>query len=140
MSTTNNTTSDSFLGTGWAFPPTFRSQGTSVEMLSDEDDVLQSIQILISTSMDERVMHPIFGCNLQEYVFSEIDHKMKTGVKSIISDAILRYETRITLNEVTVEQDQDNLGILHIGVEYTINTTNSRKNIVFPFYVNEATG
>jgi phage baseplate assembly protein W len=135
MATTDN---NSFLGAGWHFPPTFGGEGVSVEMVSNEDDVLESIQILISTSLGERIMHPIFGCNLQDYLFDEINYKMRTGIKSMITDSILEYETRVNLNDVTVDQDQDNLGLLHVGIDYTIKSTNSRKNLVFPFYIKEA--
>ena len=135
MATTDNL---SFLGTGWSFPPTFGRDGISTETVSGEEDVLQSIQILVSTSLGERIMHPIFGCNLQDYLFDEINYKMQTGVKSMIRDSIQKYETRVNLNDVSVEQDSDNLGLLHVGIDYTIRSTNSRKNLVFPFYVNEA--
>lgn len=135
MATTNN---GSFLGTGWRFPPSFGGQGISVLTVSDEEDVLQSIQILLSTSLGERIMHPIFGCNLQDYLFDEINYKLQTSIKTMISDAIRTYETRVNLNNVTVEQDLENLGLLHVGIDYTIRSTNSRKNLVFPFYINEA--
>ena len=135
MATTIN---NSFLGTGWYFPPSFGGQGRSIQTVSDEEDVLQSIQILLSTSLGERIMHPIFGCNLQDYLFDEINYKMRTGIKAMISDSIRKYETRVNLNDVGVEQDPDNLGLLHVSIDYTIRSTNSRKNIVFPFYIKEA--
>ena len=132
------TASKTFLGTGWRFPPTFGINGVSVEMVSDEDDVRQSLLILISTTVEERIMHPIFGCNLQPYVFDPINQKLKARVKAVVTDAILRYETRIELNVVSVDQDEENLGLLHVGVDYTIRSTNSRQNLVFPFYIKEA--
>ena len=48
----------SFLGTGWSFPPEFNNMTGTVEMVSNVDDINQSLQILLSTTLGERVMQP----------------------------------------------------------------------------------
>lgn len=55
---------ESFLGTGWSFPPTFNNISGTVEMVSDEKDIFQSLHILLSTQLKERVMRSDFGCDL----------------------------------------------------------------------------
>ena len=59
----------SFLGTGWSFPPEFQKENNTVKMLTDEDDIKSSLEILLSTRLGERIMVPGYGCNLDELLF-----------------------------------------------------------------------
>ena len=127
-----------FLGTGWAFPPTFTGGGGQVIMASGVEDVHQSLQILLSTRLGERVMQDSFGCDLTTLLFEEIDQHMVNILTGLISDAVLYHEPRITLDKLDVSQDGAEAGLLLISLEYTVRATNSRFNMVYPFYLNEA--
>ena len=132
-------TSHSFLGTGWSFPPTFNRNSAQVEMVSDENDVLQSLQIILSTRPGERLMQPTFGCELSQFLFEEIRQGVITSIRSVISDALIYHEPRIKVDRIDVSQSQEEVGLLMISIDYTIRQTNSRYNLVYPFYINEAT-
>ena len=132
---------NSFLGTGWAFPPTFNISSCSVEMVSDEEDIRQSLHILLSTSPGERVMKPHYGCNLNDYVFEGLSSTTIGYIKERVANSILYYEPRIVVEtiEVTEAGSVDNLeGRFLIEITYTIPGTNSRFNYVYDFYKNEA--
>ncbi len=129
----------SFLGAGWRFPPAFTRGGAGVELVSGADDIEQSLEILLSTRLGERVMRPDFGCDLQHVMFEEIDQGLLNTLNSLISDAILYHEPRITLDRLDVSESEREPGLLLISLDYTIRSTNSRFNMVYPFYINEAT-
>lgn len=132
---------NSFLGRGWAFPPTFNIATGSVEMVSDEEDIRQSLHILLSTSLGERVMQPDYGCNLNDYVFEGLSSTTIGYIKERVANAILYYEPRIVVEriEVTSAGSVDNLqGRFLIDLTYSIPGTNSRFNYVYDFYKNEA--
>jgi phage baseplate assembly protein W len=129
----------SFLGTGWAFPPAFAPGGAAVEMVSDTDDVHQALRILFATRQGERPMQEDFGCNLDAYQFAEIDHGLVNELHTLIEDTVLRHEPRVRLLELDVSPDESEAGVLQIRLDYEVVGTNSRFNMVFPFYVNEAT-
>lgn len=131
-------TEQSFLGTGWSFPPHFTQGGKEVVMVSEYEDIRQSLQILLSTGLGERVMQEDFGCDLAWILFEEIDQSLINSLNSIISDAILYHEPRITLDNLDVSESPEQPGLLLINITYTIKSTNSRFNMVYPFYVNEA--
>jgi phage baseplate assembly protein W len=136
-----NKTLNSFLGTGWAFPPAFNKEAGNVEMVSDEQDIKQSLDILLSTSLGERVMQPKYGCNLNDYLFEDLNSSTIGYIKDRVANSILYYEPRITVEkiEVTGDDSADLLeGRFTIIVEYTIPGTNSRFNYVYDFYKNEA--
>ena len=128
----------SFLGTGWQFPPAFTEQGGDVLTVSGAEDIHQSIQILLSTRLGERVMNDTFGCDLFHAVFAEIDQDTINTLKGFVSDAILFHEPRIELDSIGIVESDDEQGLLRIEIEYTVKSTNSRFNMVYPFYINEA--
>ncbi len=128
----------SFLGVGWSFPPTFRREWYGVEMLVEEEAVRSSIHIILSTVTGERVMLPTFGANLQPYNFEPMNVPNIAMIEKSVREALIFHEPRIVVEDVAGTPDQAN-GILEIGITYTIITTNTRYNYVFPFYINEAT-
>ncbi|RCJ26530.1 hypothetical protein A6S26_14085 [Nostoc sp. ATCC 43529] len=127
---------NSFLGTGWSFPPTFNQDSGTVEMVSDEEDIFQSLEIILSTRPAERIMQPDFGCELSQFVFEEITQGLITAIKGTISDALLYHEPRIDVEEINIDESEE--GLLLISVIYRVRVTNSRFNLVYPFYINEA--
>lgn len=132
---------NSFLGTGWSFPPGFDKETGTVELVSDQKDIEQSLNILLSTSIGERVMQPKYGCNLNDYMFESLNSSVIGYIKDIVEHAILFYEPRILAGKIEVTaQDSFDLieGRFTIYVEYTIPETNSRFNYVYDYYKNEA--
>ncbi|MET0395050.1 MAG: GPW/gp25 family protein [Chitinophagaceae bacterium] len=128
----------SFLGTGWSFPPAFTKNPCQVLMVSDEEDIRQSLQILLSTRHGERIMQPEYGCNLDVLLFEPVTTSLITFVKDLIEKAVLYHEPRIDLKRTDIRTDQIMEGLLLIELEYVIRSTNSRYNLVYPFYLNEA--
>lgn len=130
---------NSFLGTGWSFPPTFDNSLDAVVMTGDELDIQNSLNILLSTTKGERVMEPDYGCNLNKMLFEPITTTFKNYISEMIKHAILLYEARIDVKSITVDDSMQNSGQVLIILNYTVRSTNSRYNYVYPFYLNEGT-
>jgi phage baseplate assembly protein W len=128
-----------YLGRGWSFPPDFVRTPPGVTMLEEEADIASSLAILLSTTPGERIMQPLYGCNLSELVFESLDTRMKTLMVDKVESAILYYEPRVTLEGVSLDDSREVEGVVIIGVVYRVKTTNSRFNFVFPFYIREGT-
>ena len=128
-----------FLGTGWSFPPEFQGQAKAVKMVSDEEDIRHSLWILLSTAPGERTMQPAYGCGLRTLVFESISASVCTEMQDMIERAILFFEPRITLDRIVVCSDEIAQGLIEIELTYTIRTTNTRSNMVYPFYFLEGT-
>lgn len=127
-----------FIGTGWTFPPAFDKATGNTAMSTGLEDIFESLHILLSTSIGERVMQPDYGCNLKDYVFDPMSVAMGAYIKRLVEDAIIYFEPRITLEKVSVDF-QDNEGIMWINVDFKIDATNSRANFVYPYYIKEGT-
>ena len=128
-----------FLGTGWSFPPTFSPISYSIEMVSDNEDIQQSLWILFSTRIGERIMAARYGADIWKMVFRAINTTLMTQLKNMIKQAILNWEVRIDVDDIQIERSSAVDGVLLIAVNYTIRRTNTRSNLVYPFYVTEAT-
>lgn len=128
-----------FLGEGWSFPPHFDKKSGSVAMTANIKDINNSLQILLSTRLGERIMLPEYGCNLEELLFQPLDITLKTYIKDLIKTAILYHEPRIDAKKISLDNSQELEGIVQIEIEYIVRITNSRGNMVFPFYKKEGT-
>lgn len=128
-----------FLGTGWSFPPAFDSRTKEAMLVSQAEDVVQSLRILLATVPGERVMQPAYGCGLKRMVFEVINDSSITEIKDIITRAVLFFEVRITLHGIEVDIDSVHEGVLRLRLDYTLRTTNTRTNMVYPFYLREGT-
>ena len=129
--------SKDYLGRGWSFPPSFDRTAKAVAMVTAEEDICQSLQILLSTSLGERVMQPDYGCNLQNLVFEPLSPTVSSTIKELVRSAIVYHEPRIKLMRLNLEQVDPYSGLVQLEVDYVIRSTNSRFSFVFPFYLQE---
>lgn len=107
-------------------------------MDSDLDDIRSSLRILLSTSVGERILQPRYGCNLDRLLFDPLSTTTATYVKGLIGQAILIYEPRIAVDDIVIDPGAASDGKLAIEIRFTVRTTNSRYNMVYPFYIGEA--
>ena len=129
----------SFLGKGWSFPPEFRKGVDPTVTVAEEEDIRQSLEILMQTNLGERVHRYDFGCGIRRFMHEEMTLTVLTQMQDVISRAVLMFEPRVTLNEVNLDLERIHEGIILIELDYTVRRTNSRTNMVFPFYLREGT-
>lgn len=128
-----------FLGIGWGFPVTFENQGRSVVVAEAEEDIRQSLEILLSTRVGERVLNPTFGWKRDALMFEPLSTSFAAYLAREIENAILFFESRIELNRINFDDSTEQEGLILIRLDYTVRTTNTRTNLVYPFYVDQAT-
>lgn len=133
-----NQAQSDFLGTGWGFPPAFSKGGEDVLMVSREEDIMQSLLILLGTSLHERAMREDYGCNLRDYLFEELDARLLNQLRDAISNSIRLHEPRINLEDIHFDVQADyTQSLINIGIQFLVRSTNSRYNMVYPFYLAE---
>lgn len=128
-----------FLGKGWSFPPAFSKSTAGLELVSDTEDIRQSLEILLSTRQGERITRPDYGCNLTQLLYEPLTVGLTTYIKDLIRTAILYHEPRIRVEQIRVAARQEEEGIVDISIDYLVKTTNARTNYVYPFYIKEGT-
>lgn len=128
-----------FIGIGWGFPPAFDLTLQSVVMAEMNDDIQQSLEILLTTRVGERIMEPQYGCNMDDLVFEALDTTLATLIRDRIETAILYFEPRITVQNIDLDTTGELEGRIIARIDYIIRATNSRFNFVYPFYYHEGT-
>lgn len=125
-----------FLGQGWAFPVEMGTSG-QISTVAYEEDIREAILIILQTERGERLMRPDFGVGLRSLVFEPINTTTKSLVKHRVEEALITWEPRIDIHEITVIEDMANRGLLKIDIRYLVRMTNTFYNLVYPFYLME---
>ena len=126
-----------FLGRGWAMPVDIDPYTGLVATAEYEEDVRQSIRIILETARGERVMRPNFGCGIHDLVFEAVDTTTLHRIRSEVEEALRRFEARVDVLEVRADEDATAEGKLLVEVEYQVRRTNQLGNLVFPFFYRE---
>ncbi len=128
------TSERTYLGTGWAFPLRVDGRG-GIALVSGSDAVERSIRLILFTILGERRMRPAFGCAIHELVFLQNNPVTLARVEGMVTEALDRWEPRISVTSVDAETDPDDPERLLISVSYRIEATNDERNLVHPFYL-----
>ena len=118
-------------------PVTLDPQTGLVASVEYEEDIRQSIRIILETAPGERVMRPNFGCGIHNLVFSALDSTTLQLIRSSVEEALRRCEARIDVLGVNVDESATAEGQLLVQVEYRVRRTNQVGNLVWPFYFRE---
>ena len=134
---TANIPAREYLGVGWKFPLAVTPSG-KIAFARYEQRIEESIYGILATAKGERVMRPDFGCGIHDLVFAPNSATTLGRVKQDVLDALVRYEPRIDVLEVSTENSPEAPNLLLIRVHYRIRANNAIGNLVYPFYVSEA--
>ena len=122
-----------FLGTGWAFPVHVDARGR-IALVRRERDIEEAMMMILLTPVGQRVMRPDFGCRIHELVFASNDASTQGLAVFYVEEALVRWEPRITLREVTAEADPTSPERMLVRIDYEIKASYDRRTLVFPFY------
>jgi phage baseplate assembly protein W len=125
-----------FLGCGWAFP--VAADSGDVAMAAHDEDIRQSVRIILATNYGERAMRPDFGAGLGDFVFAPVTSTTRGMVRHRVEQALVLWEPRIDQIAVSVRQGRAADRELLIDVDYRVRATNTFYNLVYPFYLLEA--
>jgi len=126
-----------FLGTGWNFPVQTDQRG-NIKMVDGPENIKQSVRMILGTAKGERVMRPEFGCAIHDQVFASLSPETLNRIEDGVRRALIKWEPRIDVEDVTARQDTENPSRVLINIEYWVQSTNSNENMVYPFYTQEA--
>lgn len=124
-----------FLGVGWNSPIGVGG-GHQIALTADgEESIRQSIWMILATAPGERVMRPDFGCGIHDLVFGVNNAATATAVTRAVRDALATWEPRIDVLDAYAAPDPARPSVLVIEINYRVRATNSRFNLVYPFYL-----
>lgn len=122
-------------GTGWSFPPKFDHLTLSPVMEEGEAAVDQSIRIILSTRLGERILRNEYGSSINDLLFEPLNANMHTHMASSLKESLLRNEPRIDIRSIALTQPDPMIGRIDIHIGYTLIETQTDRNLVVPFYI-----
>ncbi|MBQ1880758.1 MAG: GPW/gp25 family protein [Lachnospiraceae bacterium] len=125
-----------FLGTGMKFPPQIDPATGRFMTVSGAKNVKESLYLILMTQVTERLVRPDFGSDIMSYTFMDTGSTMMSIFRRNITETIMSQEPRIS--EVNVDMEYvENRGAIIVNIEYLVSATNTRDNLVFPFYLDK---
>lgn len=124
----------SFMGRGFHFPIRVDGNG-SMEMSDDEDNIQQSIHLVLGTAKGERLYRPQFGCAIHDLVFQPNNQVTASRVATAVKESLLAFEPRIMDIEVSAAPDTYQTNLMNVHIQYVVRALNKRENMVYPFYL-----
>jgi phage baseplate assembly protein W len=125
---------EDFLGTGWRFPILPDEAGRLAYAHGDES-IEHCLRALLLTGLGERVMRPDLGTRAPELVFAPDSAQNLGDLEDSITEAVRRFEPRVELEDVRAEVAPGEEGRVTVSIVYRIRRTNTRANLVFPYYL-----
>ncbi len=118
-------------GTDWKYPLEYG--GGKVRMNTLEQDIRQSLFLLLNTRRGERVMRPAYGCDLAQFAFESVDYPLLMRIEGEILAAIKLYEPRVENVSVTAGRSggEPSAEALIINVSYTIKANAVQQTLSF---------
>jgi phage baseplate assembly protein W len=126
---------DSAPGFGWKFPVEADAMTGRIKMSDYEDDVQESIRLILLTRKGERVMKPEFGCGIHDFIFSQMETTRIGMLEKEILTALTLWEPRIRNIQVSVVPDDQETDKYLIRIHYVMVATNQAFHVMYPFYV-----
>jgi uncharacterized protein len=124
---------ESFLGSGWSFPPQTDGRG-GLALVSGEEDVRQAIAIILGTPIGQRVMRPTFGSRLHELIFAPANSDTFGLAETYVEEALTFWEPRIEVLDVTAGLKGERAHVIEIVIAFRIKATHDERSLVYPFY------
>ena len=115
-------------GKGISFPPRVGSDGR-LAWSAGETNVRESIQIILLTEWNERVMSPQFGGSLGLFLFEPNNVTTRHLIKDRIGKALAQWEPRIAVESVEVEADPEDAQAAVATIKYRLVATRAAESI-----------
>lgn len=125
---------DDIIGIGWRFPILPDPLGR-IGYLGGQENIEQSLKILLLTNLRERVMRAGFGTDAREQLFAPGSEKVLRLLERSVAAALRDHEPRIEVLNLRAEADPRDQTHVLVTIDYEIRATYVRGNLVFPFYL-----
>ncbi|MCD9185044.1 MAG: GPW/gp25 family protein [Pyrinomonadaceae bacterium] len=115
-------------GKGISFPPRIGADGRVV-WSEGEENIRESIKVILLTELNERLYLPNFGGGLNKFLFEPNTTTTRQLIRDRITKALAEWEPRITVQSVSVEPDTQDLQSAVVTVNYKLVATQSTERV-----------
>ena len=109
-------------GQGLAFPPRVGADGRLAQS-EGENNVRESIRLILLTEPGERLLREDFGCGLRRFLFEPNTVTTRQLIGERIRQSLARWEPRVAVDDVLVEADEENPRLIGINITFRLVAT-----------------
>ena len=125
-----------YLGKGWRFPAAINLTG-GVATSAYEENIRESIFVILGTAPGERIKRPEFGCQIHDLMFAPNNPTTAALAAHYCEEALLKWEPRIDDIVVEARAAQEQPNRLDIRISYVVAETTDERSMVYPFYLRQ---
>ena len=115
-------------GKGISFPPRIGADGRIV-WSEGEENIRESIRVILMTELNERLHLPEFGGGLNRFLFEPNTATTRQLIRDRITKALARWEPRIAVQTVSVEPDAQDLQSAIATIYYKLVATQATERV-----------
>ncbi|HLN61628.1 MAG TPA: GPW/gp25 family protein [Symbiobacteriaceae bacterium] len=105
---------------GIAYPFRIDQSGRVALSANTDHSIQESIQLILLTNPGERPLDPQFGAGLRTFFYQPNTSITRRLIRDMVEQALRRWETRITVNTVTVDPDPSDPTAAIVQVTYQV--------------------
>ncbi len=109
-------------GQGLGFPPRVGADGR-LAWSEGEENVRESIRVILLTEPGERLMRQEFGCGLRRFLFEPNTVTTRALIREAVMGAITAREPRVAVDEVTVATDPEDERLVAVEILFRLVAT-----------------
>lgn len=94
-----------------------------------EESVRQAIRVILQTRPSEQLMRPLFGAGLENYVHEQNTLLTRRRITDLIKESLKRWERRIILNRVEVNEVPGQPTRLRVEIGYQLKRTGATQRL-----------
>ena len=100
-----------------------------VDLNSKSSDKVKSILMhVVFTPKGQKIRDPEFGTDLIKYIFQPNDSISWDGIKSEVSNIVSKYVNGVTLKNIEIMQNENDLGEIYVRLDYSVSNFQSTIN------------
>lgn len=103
---------------GWKFPIQVDEVTGKIKTVEDNEDIKQSVRIILETQKNERKIYPNFGTDLRSYMFEVVDHVFISNISNTIESSIKMWATHLEDMNVAVNASSGAVSKIEVNIDY----------------------
>ena len=115
-------------GRSLSFPPRVGPDGR-VAWSEGEQNIRESIRVILLTNLRERLRLPDFGGGLNTFLFEPNNVATQRAIEERILQSLKRWEPRISVESARVEEDPSDREAAIATIQYKLVATQTRENL-----------
>lgn len=103
---------------GWKFPIKVNEDTGKIETVENNENVKQSVRLILETQQYERKIFPTFGTNLRSFMFEVVNPQFISSLKKAIDSSLRTWEEHIEDMNVSVKASSGMVSVVEANIDY----------------------